>query len=220
MDYAKYVLLVAPVMTANYTMNHCLRAEGSALFSMLGISVSGILNCILDPIFIFILNLGVAGASMATAFSKMVSFCILLSQYLRHRSILRLSVRSILFQKSILLQIAGIGSTSMFRSGLAVLSGIVLNNIAGGISDSMLAGIGVANKIMLFPFSVILGFCNGFQAVAGYNWGAKQYDRVTAGYRFASVTAIAGAVVMALFLGTFPGKPSGFSLKPIRKCSI
>jgi Na+-driven multidrug efflux pump len=67
----------------------------------------------------------------------------------------------------------------------------------------VLAGIGVSNKIMMFPFSIILGFCSGFQPVAGFNWGAKQYDRVSSAYRFASIISLIGAVIMAGVLAIF-----------------
>ena len=85
----------------------------------------------------------------------------------------------------------------MFRSGLAVVAGILLNNIAGRYSDSVLAAIGVTTKIMMFPFSIILGFGSGFQPVAGFNWGAKRYDRVKESYRFSSKVAFWGGLVMA-----------------------
>ena len=79
-------------------------------------------------------------------------------------------------------------------------AGILLNDLAGNISDSVLAGIGVCTKVMMFPFSIILGFGTGFQPVAGFNWGAKRYDRVRASYRFASLVALIGAAVMSLIL--------------------
>ena len=168
-EYATYVLLVAPLMAATFVMNQCLRAEGSAMLSMIGMGFGGILNCFLDPIFIFYLDLGVAGASMATAISKLVSFSILIFPYVTRRSLLHLSIRNFQFSRDIVVQIISVGSSSMFRSGLAVVSAIVLNNIAGAISDSVLAGIGVSTKIMMFPFGIILGFGTGFQPVAGFN---------------------------------------------------
>ena len=195
-DYATYVLLVAPLMASNFVMNQCLRAEGSALFSMFGMGFGGVLNCALDPLFIFVLDKGVAGASMATAISKVVSFVILLFPYVSRHSTLCLSVRRVRFARDILVEVVSVGSSSMFRSGLAVVSAIVLNNIAGDISDSVLAGIGVSTKVMMFPFGIILGFGTGFQPVAGYNWGARRYDRVRESYRFASRTAAIGAAVM------------------------
>ena len=202
-EYATYVLLVAPFMATTFVMNQCLRAEGSAMHSMIGMGFGGILNCFLDPIFIFNLGMGVAGASLATAISKLVSFSILVFPYLTRRSVLRLSARCVRFKRDIVFQVVTVGSSSMFRSGLAVVSAIVLNNIAGDISDAVLAGIGVSNKIMMFPFGIILGFGTGFQPVAGFNWGAKRYDRVRESYRFAARTAVIGAAVMGLALAVF-----------------
>ncbi|MCI8439537.1 MAG: MATE family efflux transporter [Oscillospiraceae bacterium] len=204
-EYATYVLLVAPLMATTFVMNQCLRAEGSAMLSMIGMGFGGILNCFLDPVFIFYLDLGVAGASMATAISKLISFSILIFPYLTRRSLLRLSLRNFQCNRDIIRQIVSVGSSSMFRSGLAVVSAIVLNNIAGSISDSVLAGIGVSTKIMMFPFGIILGFGTGFQPVAGFNWGAERYDRVLDSYHFASRTAIIGAAVMGLLLAVFAG---------------
>ena len=202
-EYATYVLMVAPFMATTFVMNQCLRAEGSPMRSMLGMGFGGILNCFLDPIFIFRLGLGVTGASLATAISKMVSFAILIFPYLTRRSVLRMSPRCFRFDRNIIVQVVTVGSSSMFRSGLAVVSAIVLNNIAGNISDAVLAGIGVSNKIMMFPFGIILGFGTGFQPVAGFNWGAKRFDRVREGYQFAARTAIIGAAVMGLALAAF-----------------
>ena len=202
-DYATYVLFAAPFMATSFVMNQCLRSEGSATLSMVGMGFGGILNCILDPIFIFGLDMGVAGASLATAISKFVSFAILIFPYLTRRSILHLSIRNFHISGDIVGQIVRVGSSSMFRNGLAVVSGILLNDIAGNFSDSVLAGIGVCTKIMMFPFSIILGFGTGFQPVAGFNWGAKCYDRVMESYRFSSAVALIGSVIMAGLLIVF-----------------
>lgn len=202
-DYATYILLAAPFMAANFVMNQCLRAEGSAVLSMVGMGAGGILNCFLDPIFIFTFDLGVAGASIATALSKVVSFVILLFPYVTRRSVLHLSIRNIRLARDILVQVFSVGLPSMLRSLLSVVASILLNNIAGGISDSVLAGIGVSTKVMMFPFSIILGFGTGFQPVAGFNWGAKRYDRVLESYHFSAKVALIGSVIMAVFLAVF-----------------
>jgi putative efflux protein, MATE family len=202
-EYATYVLLVAPIMASSFVLNQCLRAEGSAIFSMFGMSFGGILNCILDPIFINGMGLGVAGASMATAISKLVSWCILLYPYLRRHTILHISFKSIKYSRDIVGEVVSVGSSSLLRSGLAVVSAIILNNLAGNYSDALLAGIGVTNKIMMFPFSIILGFGSGFQPVTGYNWGAKQYDRVHQTLSFSSKVAILGSVIMGAFCAIF-----------------
>ena len=204
-DYATYVLFAAPFMAANFVMNQCLRSEGSATLSMIGMGFGGILNVILDPIFIMPwgLNMGVAGASLATAISKWVSFAILIFPYLTRRSLLHLSIRNFYPSRDIVTKIISVGSSSMFRSGLAVVSAILLNSIAGSISDSVLAAVGVCNKVMMFPFSIILGFGTGFQPVAGFNWGAKRFDRVQESYRFCSKVALIGSMIMALAVGFF-----------------
>lgn len=202
-DYATYVLYAAPFMAANFVMNQCLRSEGSATLSMVGMGFGGILNIILDPIFIFGLDMGVAGASLATAISKWVSFAILIFPYLTRHSLLHLSIRNYYPSKDIVTKVISVGSSSMFRSGLAVVSAILLNSIAGSISDSVLAAVGVCNKIAMFPFGIILGFAQGFQPVAGFNWGAKRFDRVAESYRFSSRVAFLGAVIMAVGLSVF-----------------
>lgn len=208
-DYATYVLMAAPLMASSFVMNQCLRSEGSATLSMIGMGFGGILNCVLDPILIKgvswlgIPAMDVVGASLATAISKLVSFVILIWPYLTRRSLLHLSVRNIRFSWDIISQVVSVGSSSMFRSGLAVLSGILLNRLAGEISDSVLAGIGVSTKIMMFPFSIILGFGSGFQPVAGFNWGAKRFERVRESYRFSSKVALLGAAAMCLLIAVF-----------------
>lgn len=202
-DYATFVLMAAPFMACNFVMNQCLRSEGSATLSMVGMGFGGVLNCVLDPIFIFGLDMGVAGASLATAISKLVSFAILIFPYITRRSLLHLSIRNYCPNKDIISNVVAVGSSSMFRSGLAVVAAIMLNDIAGNISDSVLAGIGVSTKIMMFPFSIILGFGTAFQPVAGFNWGAKRYDRVGESYRFSSRVALIGATVMALGIALF-----------------
>ena len=202
-DYATYVLFAAPFMASNFVMNQCLRSEGSATLSMVGMGFGGILNCVLDPIFIFGLDMGVAGASLATAISKVVSFAILIFPYVTKRSLLHLSIRNFKPEKTTMVEIISVGSSSMFRSGLAVVAAIMLNKLAGNISDSVLAGIGVCTKVMMFPFSIILGFGTGFQPVAGFNWGAKRYDRVRESYKFCSRVAVIGSIILAAVVLVF-----------------
>lgn len=208
-EYATYVLLAAPFMASSFVMNQCLRSEGSAMLSMIGMGIGGVINCVLDPMlirgvaFLGIPAMGVAGASLATAISKVISFSILIFPYITRRSMLHLSIRNFHFSWDIISNVVAVGSSSMFRSALAVVAGILLNDLAGNISDSVLAGIGVSTKIMMFPFSIILGFGSGFQPVAGFNWGAKRFDRVRQSYQFASWLSLIGAAIMALLIAVF-----------------
>ena len=204
MDYARFVLLASPFMAANFVLNQCLRSEGHSFLSMLGMGIGGIINCILDPIFIFgglgLPAMGVAGASMATAISKLISFVILVSPYILKKSVLRLTIRQFRPTWGIIKQIASIGASALFRSLFAVVAAIMMNRIAGQYSDSLLAGIGVSNKIMMFPFGIILGYGSGYQPVVGYNYGSKNYARVTQCYKTASRISLIGAIVMGVIL--------------------
>jgi putative MATE family efflux protein len=202
-DYASYVLLAAPFMATNFVMNQCLRSEGSAMYSMIGIVSGAILNIGLDPLFIFVFGWGVKGASAATAISKLVSFIILIMPYIRRNSILHLSTRNIKFSRDIVSEVVKMGSPAMMRSGLAAVSTIVLNNIAATYSASILAGMSVVNRVMMFLFAAVLGFGQGYQPVAGFNWGARRYDRVLKAFWFSSVAGVAGISVLSLFMGLF-----------------
>lgn len=207
-DYANYILYAAPFMTCVFIMNHCMRAEGSSTFAMLGMVSGSILNCILDPIMIFgyfgCPAMGVAGAAAATAISKIVSFIVLFSQYFFKRSVLNISIKLVSYKRDTMLEIGKIGLPTLTRTGLMTLSGIITNNLAGGFSTSALAAISVVNRIMQFIGSAIIGFGQGFQTVAGFNWGAKRYDRVNASIKFANFAAIVASSCLAIIALLFP----------------
>lgn len=203
MDYASYMLIVAPIMASSFVLNHCLRSEGSAVYSMFGLASGAVLNIALDPLFILTFDMGVKGAAIATAISKVVSFVILILPYFRGKSILHLSVKNIQYSRDIIYNVTSMGSASLIRTGLSVLSGILLNNMASMISDAVLAGVTVANKIANFLTSALLGFAQGFQPVAGYNWGAKRYDRVQKSFWFSVGVGVAGSILLSALLAVF-----------------
>ncbi len=202
-QYATYVLWAAPFMITSFILNQTLRSEGSATLSMVGMGFGGILNCFLDPLFIRTFGLGVAGASMATAISKFVSCMILLFPYLTHHTMLNLSIKNVHYVWADVTQVVSISASSFARTLLQVFTGTLMNRIAGQYSTSVLAAVSVGNRVMRFPFAIIMGFSNGYQPVVGFNWGAKRNDRVKESLSFALVVAGAGAVVMAAILIIF-----------------
>lgn len=202
-DYASYILYASPVMVGSFILNMCLRSEGRTALAMVGIGFGGVLNCFLDPLFIYVLDYGVAGAAMATALSQLVSFCILLSPYIRKITAVNISVRSFKLVWKDVKEVITIGSSSFFRSIFAVLATVSINRVAGGYSTATLAALSVANRVMEFPFAVILGFGQGYQPVAGFNWGAKQWKRVRESYRFAIIVSIIGGIVMGAIVAGF-----------------
>ena len=205
MDYAQYVLIAAPFMITSFALNMCLKSEGSATFAMIGIGFGGVLNCFLDPLFIRGLGLGVKGASMATAISKFISCCILFWPYLKKRTATSIAPRFFRFVWQDFKEVISIGSTAFFRSALAVVSSVLINRVAGGYSTSALAAISVANRVMEFPFAIILGFGMGYQPVAGYNWGAKRYDRVHESLTFGTKLSVIGSFIMGALIFAVAG---------------
>ncbi|MGI5898993.1 MAG: MATE family efflux transporter [Christensenellales bacterium] len=183
-DYAEFILIGAPYMTASLVMNNILRSEGSATLSMVGIAVGGVLNIILDPIFIFTLDMGMKGAALATLISQFVSFCILLSMLLSKRSSISLKLKNFTLKPQVHMEILKIGSPSFFRQILASIASVCLNTFAGPFGDYAIAAMSVVSRIMFFMVSALLGFGQAFTPVAGYNYGAKRYDRLWDSYWF------------------------------------
>lgn len=183
-DYAQYILLGAPIMAASFVMNVALRSEGSAFLAMLGIGTGAVLNIALDPIFIFGLDMGISGAAVATVLSQTVSFTILLSHFLRGRCSLRLKIRKFTFRWTMYREILKIGMPTFFRMGMASVAMIFLNTFAGPYGDAAIAGMSIVSRIMMFVIMALIGYGQGFQPVAGYNWGAKRYDRLWQAFWF------------------------------------
>jgi len=200
-DYAKYILLAAPVMSASFVLNNILRAEGKAKFAMIGISVGGILNCGLDPLFIFGFGWGIAGAAIATALSQLVSFVILLAVFVSGKTITKVGFARVARRPKLYVEIVKNGLPSFCRQGLASVSTIALNVGAAVYGDAAVAAMAIVGKIFMFIFSIILGVGQGYQPVVGYNYGARKYDRVRAAFffTFKVTTAIMTACAVAGF---------------------
>lgn len=202
-SYARIILLAAPFMCASFVLNNTLRSEGEATLSTVGICTGGLLNVALDPLFIFVLDMGIAGAALATALSQLVSFFILGSFFLRKRSIVRIHMRAVSKSPRVYGHILLIGLPTIFRQGFASLSSALLNNAAAVYSDAAVAAVTISNKVYLLMRSVVLGIGQGFQPVAGYNFGAGDKRRTRQAFWFSAlvgtVVCIAGAIVISLF---------------------
>ncbi|MBQ9238158.1 MAG: MATE family efflux transporter [Treponema sp.] len=194
-DYARFILPGAPVMCAAFVMNNVLRAEGHAAFSMIGLTAGGILNIVLDPLFIFGFGLGTAGAAIATLISQCVSFCILLQFFIRRKGIVRLRGSYVARQFRVYGSIIAMGMPSLARQGLASVSTVMLNHRAAAYGDAAVAAVSIVMRIIILVASVMIGIGQGFTPVSGYNYGARKYRRVRDAYRF---TVCAGAAVLAV----------------------
>lgn len=195
-DYAKYILFGAPVMCASFVMNNILRSEGKAALSMVGITFGGILNIILDPVFIFVFKLGISGAAIATLLSQCISFSLLLSCFIRKKSTTKLHIKNVSKKIGTYLLIIKTGLPSLCRQALASTATIFLNVSASFYGDSAVAAMSIVGRIFMFTMSAMIGLGQGFQPVLGYNYGAKKYDRVREAIFF---TGKVGTVVMTSF---------------------
>ena len=210
--YARYIFWGAPFMCASFVLNNVLRSEGKAFFSMIALTSGGVLNIALDPLFIYGLHLGISGAAIATLVSQFVSFCILLSWFLRKKAVCHMSIKNFTLRNGVLAKVTWTGVPSLARQGLASIATILLNTAAGQYGDAAIAGMSITTKIVMFVASIMIGIGQGFSPVSGYNYGAKRYDRVKQAYRFmltsgfcimlvfASIIFIFAPYVMAAFI--------------------
>lgn len=176
--YGMWILIAAPAMTSSCVLNNILRYEGMATLAMIGLTSGGILNIILDPVFIFGFDMGISGAGLATAVSQYISFGILFFMFLTKRTQSRISLVHIDKNLKTIGSIVKEGLPSFARQGLNSISTVVLNAQAKPFGDIAIAAMGYVSKTAGLIFSVGLGIGQGFQPVVGFNYGAKKYERV------------------------------------------
>ena len=176
--YARPILIAAPLMMSSLVMNNILRYEGKASFAMIGLVTGGVLNMVLDPVFIFGFGLGTAGAGLAPALSQSISFCILLSMFLRGKTVSQFQLSAVTRSAAEFGTILMTGLPSFGRQGLNSIGGMLLNIAARSYGDAAVAGMSIVSRIFMFIISVAIGTGQGFQPVAGFNYGARKYRRV------------------------------------------
>ncbi len=182
-DYLGIVLLGAPFMTTSFTLNNQMRFQGNAMYAMFGVLSGAVLNILLDPLLIFSFDMGIHGAAMATLISQVVGFLILLRMSFRGGGV---GIRLPLFtlRSIILKEIVFGGTPSLSRQGLASLSTLALNVVAGKYGDAAIAAMSIVGRFCFFIFAAIIGFGQGFQPLCGFCYGAGLYRRVREGFFF------------------------------------
>ena len=203
-DFSHYILIAAPIMCCSFVLNILLRTQGKPNFSMIGLSIGSILNMILEPIFIFALKLGIKGAAIATLISQSVSFLILLVMYLNGKTFAKIKF-SLIFHGSLkwFSKICYNGSSSLLRQGLMVIANVLINVFASKYGDSAVAGMTISGRVFLLMISLMFGFGQGFQPVAGYCYGAKRFDRVKSAFYFTLIISTIVEFCFAFLLYRF-----------------
>lgn len=176
-QYVLYLMPGVPFLVSSLVLNNQLRFQGSAFYSMIGITSGALLNVVLDPVFIFVFDMGVAGAALATSLSQIVSFVLLLAGTRRGGNI-RIRLRNFTPSTANYAEILRGGVPSLARQGLNSLATVCLNLAAGVYGDAAIAAMSIVSRVMMMTVSAIIGFGQGFQPICGFNYGAKLYGRV------------------------------------------
>ena len=196
LDYMCIILVGAPWITAALVLNNQLRLQGNATYAMVGLVSGGVLNIALDPLFIFVFDMGIAGAAVATILSQFISFCLLLGVRLSGGIQIRLRLFSP--SRKRFLALAGGGVPSLCRQGLASIAVTCLNTAARPYGDAAIAAMSIVTRVSQFAGSAMIGFGQGFQPVCGFNYGARKYDRVSRGFWFCVKVSTAALVLLAV----------------------
>jgi putative MATE family efflux protein len=194
-DYMKIILIGAPLQAIGFGMNNFIRGEGSPKIAMITMLIGAILNTILDPIFIFIFHMGIKGAALATIISQGVSAIWVMKYFIGDTSILRIRKQNLKLKLDIVKDIITMGfapfSMQLAASMVTVLLNNNLKNYGGDVATSSM---GVIQSISMMVLMPIFGINQGSQPIIGFNYGAKNYDRVKKTLKL----AIMGATVISL----------------------
>ena len=196
-DYAMILLLGSVFTMGNYTFGQLLRSEGSVRYSIMGMVAGTLSNIVLDPIFIFGLGLQIRGAAIATILGNAIGMLISVWIYLSKKSLLSISLKYLSPTSDIVKEIFWVGVPATLETLLTSIAYIVNNNLAVGYGELTVAAMGVAQKIMTFGNYIYQGFAAGTQPLMGYNYGAKNYDRMLAILR-AGVLVVSGVEICVM----------------------
>ena len=195
--YTRIYIVFSVFNVFNVTMNNIVSSEGAAKTAMCALMAGAVLNVVLDPVFIYALNLGIAGAAIATAISQIVSASVYLYYIFRKKSVFNFSIKQCCFAKEIMAEILKIGIPTLIFQLLTSLSISMINSAAKEHGGSALAAMGPVTKIMSMGTLIVFGFLKGFQPVAGFSYGAKKFDRL----REAIKTAVLWSTIFCAIFG-------------------
>lgn len=203
-QYLGISLLGTPFIMGTFCINNQMRFQGFTKYSVYGAISGSIINCLLDPVFIFGFSMGVSGAAVASVIGQICGFIILLIMSQKD-GVIHYTHRRISFEGRFVKEIIAGGTPSISRQGLASVSTIALNSVAGDYGDAAIAAMSIVTRISMFIFSVIVGLGQGFQPMCGFCYGAKLYDRVKEGFWFSTKIGtfflLFWSVVLIIFSG-------------------
>lgn len=204
-EYMSVITSGATLLFLIMMLNHSIRAEGNAILPMWVMLISAVSNIILDPIFIFVLGMGVRGAAIATVLAKGIGVAVLLWFYLAGRSVLKIRFTHLRPHGNVILEIYKVGLPTLLMQLSMNVSLIAVNRILGGFNHIAIATMGIIVRLQQFAFMPVIGITQGLIPIIGYNYGAGKYPRIREAMHkgIAVATALVTAAGLAFFL--FPG---------------
>ena len=204
-QYLGISLLGTPFIMGTFCINNQMRFQGFTKYSVYGAISGSIINCLLDPVFIFGFSMGVSGAAVASVIGQICGFVIMLIMS-QKEGVIHYTHRRISFEGRFVKEIIAGGTPSISRQGLASVSTIALNSVAGNYGDAAIAAMSIVTRISMFIFSVIVGLGQGFQPMCGFCYGAKLYDRVKEGFWFSTKIGTFFLLFWSVILIIFSGE--------------
>ncbi len=205
MPYAKeygYTIVAGSIFTIGTAiMSNTIRAEGNSKYSMIATCIGGVINIILDPIFMFKFGMGIKGAAVATVISQLVSFIFLLRYYYSKKSYIKLGIEFFKPTFNMFFEILKIGIPIFVTQVLASFALGFMNLGAKPYGDAAVAAMGIVFRVMSIGFYIVFGIGQGFQPVAGYNYGAKNFTRLKEAVKLSiKWSVVSGIVISILFI--------------------
>ncbi|MET4323817.1 putative MATE family efflux protein [Bradyrhizobium sp. JR4.1] len=203
LDYAGTLLFGYTLMLLNIVNGFIVRAEGNTRFSMWTMMTAFILNAVLDPVFIFLLDLGVRGAALATLVSQIAAISLYIAYFTKLGGTVVVRISHISLRADRIRQLAFIGAPSTITSILSAIAVMLLYGAAAPFGDDSIAAVGIAVRILTMGALPITGFCIGSQAVLGFGWGARDFARVLKAAKFMLAMTVALAVAYSVAVVSF-----------------
>ena len=207
-QYIFWTITIGAVpIVLNQELAHLVRAEGHSAQASLGVALGGVLNIILDPIFIFPLGLEIAGAAIATLISNVAATFYFISLLARKGNKMDISFhpKDYTWKENIPREVLLVGIPSCLMNLMGVLSNVSLNKLMSGYSNAAVAGIGVAKKVDMLSFAIAAGMSQGVLPLIGYNYSARNYKHMKAALKVDFLFSFAVALIGTMFLFTCAG---------------
>lgn len=208
--YTGITVLGFPFLIVTTGGSNLIRADGSPKFSMICTLVGAVINTILDPLFIFGLDMGIAGAAWATIIGQVVSGVMVLGYLSRFKTV-HIPLKSLIPSRAVWLPVISLGIAPFFNQFAMMIVQIVMNNTltyygtqSSYGSDIPLACAGIISKVGMIFFAIVIGISQGIQPIISYNYGAENYDRVKQTYKKAVTAAVGISIVAFLLFQLFP----------------